>query len=170
MTEIWDIVNENGEYLGITWERKNHDNIPEGMYHPCVEVWVRIKERLLVTQRHPEKSEGLKYDVPGGAVVAGEDARTGAWRELSEEAGISVDPSALIEIGRMTSGNVYAVSYLVKLEEVPSITLQPTEVVGYKLVTEAEMEAMLDDLTRGTCRRYIAYKDKIFPKKKRLNH
>lgn len=167
MTEIWDIVNENGESLGITWERQNHKNIPEGMYHPCVEVWVRIGDKLLITRRHPEKSEGLKYDVPVGAVVAGENILTGAVRELSEEAGIAVNADDMLEIGRGVNGNVYAASYLVALASVPNITLQPTEVVGYKLVSQCELEEMLDDLTRGTRRRYLAYKDKIFAKEKR---
>ena len=166
MTEIWDIVNENGDPIGITWERRNHKSIPEGMYHPCVEVWVRIGEKLLVTQRHPEKSEGLKYDVPGGAVVAGEDVLSGAVRELYEEAGVAVDAADMLEIGRGVNGNVYAASYLVALSSVPKITLQPTEVVGYKLVSQSELEDMLDALTRGTCRRYLAYKDKIFAKEK----
>lgn len=166
MTEIWDIINENGEPLGITWERKKCIEIPAGMYHPCVEIWVKIGDRLIVTQRHPNKSEPLKYDVPGGAVVAGEDVRSGAWRELSEEVGILVDPDELIEIGRMTSGNVYAVSYLIELNAVPQITIQPTEVVSYKLVVQSELEAMLADLTKGTCRRYLAYKDRIFSKRK----
>ena len=162
MTEIWDIVNENGEPLGITWERNNHTNIPDGMYHPCVEVWVRIGEKLLITQRHPDKSEPLKYDVPGGAVVAGEDVLFGAVRELSEEAGIIAPPTALKELGRMVNGNVYAVSYLVSFDYVPDISLQPAEVVGCRLVSQAELEEMLDDLTSGTRRRYLIYKDKIF--------
>lgn len=166
MAEIWDIVNAGGDKIGVTWERANHDKIPEGMYHPCVEVWVKIGDKLLVTQRHPDKSDGLKYDVPGGAVVAGEDVRTGAWRELSEEAGILVERDALLEIGRMTSGNVYAASYLVELDYTPEIKLQESEVVGYKLVTQAELEKMVDELTRGTKSRYYIYKEAIFPTKK----
>ena len=166
MTEIWDIVNKDGEKIGVTWERANHDKIPEGMYHPCVEVWVRIGEKLLITQRHPEKSEGLKYDVPGGAVVAGEDVLSGAVRELYEEAGVAVDAEDMLEIGRGVNGNVYAASYLVTLSSVPKITLQPTEVVGYRLVSQSELEEMLDDLTRGTRRRYLEYRDKIFEKEK----
>lgn len=162
MTEIWDIVNENGEYLGITWERKNHDQIPEGMYHPCVEVWVRVKDRVLITQRHPDKSDPLAYDVPGGAVVAGEDILIGAARELKEEAGIVASVGELKKLGAMLCGNVYAVSYLLELDYLPEIKLQASEVVGYKLVSQNELESMDDKLTRGTRRRYYHYKDKIF--------
>ncbi len=166
MTEIWDIVNEKGENLGVTWERENHDKIPAGMYHPCVEVWVKIGDRLLITRRHHDKSEPLLYDVPGGAVVAGEDILTGAVRELAEEAGILVCSSKFKELGRLTNGNVYAASYLVEIDYAPEIKLQESEVVGYKLVTQDELEAMADELTRGTRSRYYIYKEKIFPTEK----
>lgn len=162
MEEIWDIVNEKGEDLGIKWERKNHDKIPGGMYHPCVEVWVKVGDRLLITRRHPEKSEPLLYDVPGGAVIAGEDMLTGAIRELAEETGISVCLSDFKELGRLNNGNVYAASYIVELDYIPEIKLQASEVVGYKLVTQEELEKMVDELTRGTRRRYYIYKEAIF--------
>ena len=162
MAEIWDIVNEKGECLGIRFERKDRDKIPDGMYHPCVEVWVKVGDRLLITRRHPDKSEPLLYEVPGGAVVAGEDMLTGAMRELSEEAGVAADATAFRELGRMTNGKVYAVSYLLQFNEMPEIKLQASEVVGYKLVTESELEAMLDELTRGARMRYNIYKERIF--------
>ena len=85
MAEIWDLVDKDGKQVGIQWPRADHDNIPEGLYHPCVEVWVRVGDRLLVAHRHPDKSEGLKYDAPGGAVLAGESIPDGAVRELAEE-------------------------------------------------------------------------------------
>ena len=165
MTEIWDIVNKDGEKIGVTCERTNHDKIPEGMYHPCVEVWVRVGERLLLTRRHPDKNEPLAYEVPGGAVVSGEDMLGGAMRELAEEAGVVADISNFRELGRMTNGKVYAVSYLLLLNEMPQIKLQESEVVGYKMVTQSELEEMLGDLTRGARMRYNIYKEEIFDAK-----
>ena len=88
MAEIWDLVDKNGNYSGIKWPRTEHASIPEGLYHPCVEVWVKIGERLLITRRHPDKTEGLKYDSPGGGVGSGESFVEGAVRELYEEVGI----------------------------------------------------------------------------------
>lgn len=162
MTEIWDLVDKDGNRLNITWSRSDHDNMPEGLYHPCVEVWVKVGDMLLVTQRHPEKSEGLKYDVPGGAVVSGESMTIGAVRELYEEVGILVCEEELICLGNLSGGRVFAASYLVKLDKLPDISLQPTEVVGYKLVDKNEFESMVDQLTNGTYRRYLVYKDSIF--------
>ena len=162
MTEYWDILDKDGKELGIRWAREDSKMIPEGMYHPVVEIWVRIGDKLLITQRHPNKYEGLKFDLPGGAVVAGESILDGAVRELSEEVGIRVDAERLTELGRMISGNVYATSYILHLDTLPKISLQPTEVVGYRVVSQSEYEAMVESLTKGTQRRYALYKDKIF--------
>lgn len=162
MAEIWDLVDENGNKINIKWERSNHDNIPCGMYHPCVEVWVKVGKKLLITRRHPDKSEGLKYDLPGGAVVSGEDITVGALRELSEEVGINVDIDDLSLLGHLALGKVFAASYIVRLSSLPKLKLQPTEVVSYKLVSKEEFLSMESELTCGTYRRFLVYKDKIF--------
>ena len=161
MTEIWDLVDENGEQAGVRWLRENHDSIPEGLYHPAVEVWVKIGDKLLLEQRHPDKTEGLKYDCPGGAVVSGEDFLSGAARELFEEVGIKAEKSDLIKLGTLTHGCCFAVSYLITLDYLPPLSLQPEEVVGYMLVPASSLEEIADQLTSGTLRRYIAYKNKL---------
>lgn len=162
MAEIWDLVDECGNKVGRTWLRSDHDNIPAGLYHPCVEVWVRIGEELLITRRHPDKSEGLMYDCPGGAVQSGESFIKGALRELREEVGICVREEDLVYLGALTGRTAYAVSYVAFCDHTPEIILQPSEVVGYKIVGRAEFEAMLDQLTHGTRARYGIYKDSIF--------
>ena len=162
MTEIWDLVDENGKEIGMKWVRADHDKMPDGVYHPCVEIWVKVGDKLLITLRHPDKSEGLKYDVPGGAVVSGEGILLGAQRELSEEVGINVCEEELLPLGTIASGKVFAASYMVILDKLPPLLLQPTEVVGYRLVTKDELESMPDQLTKGTYRRYLVYRDRIF--------
>ena len=162
MAEIWDLVDKDGNKIGLTWERSNHDNIPDGVYHPCVEVWVKVGDRLLITRRHPDKSDGLKYDLPGGAVVSGEDITHGALRELWEEVGIKVEIDDLSLMGHLAFGKVFAASYIVRLTALPELRLQPTEVVSYKLVSEEEFVSMEYELTKGSFRRYLFYKDQIF--------
>lgn len=162
MAEFWDLLDKDGNNIGIKWTRENRNKIPDGLYFPCVEIWVMVGDRLLITKRHPDKHEGLKYDVPGGAVVSGESIPTGAIRELSEEVGLFATTDRLIHLGCVTVDKVYATSYLLRLEELPQIILQPSEVVGYKLVTADELEEMSDQLTKGTHRRYLLYKDQIF--------
>ena len=162
MAEIWDLVDKDGKKTGKTWPRTDHANIPEGYYHPCVEVWVRIGDRLLITQRHPDKSDGLKFDSPGGGVISGEDFLEGALRELYEEVGIKARAEDLKQLGAVTGRKAYAVSYLLTLDVMPEITVQPSEVVGYKLVTETELEKMADELCDGCQRRYFMFKSEIF--------
>ena len=162
MAEIWDLVDKDGNKIGLTWERSNHDNIPDGVYHPCVEVWVKVGDKLLITRRHPDKSDGLKYDLPGGAVVSGEDITHGALRELWEEVGIKVEIDDLSLMGHLAFGKVFAASYIVRLPALPELRLQPTEVVSYKLVSEEEFVSMESELTKGSYRRYLIYKDQIF--------
>ena len=162
MAEIWDLVNKNGEFSGVKWDRADQENIPDGLYHPCVEVWVRVGDRLLISHRHPDKSEGLKYDAPGGAVVSGESLLEGAVRELYEEVGILTSPERLEFIGAVGAGRHYAVTYLLKLDSLPELKLQPTEVVGYRLVSRDELDAMTDQLCKNCAARYIVYRDRLF--------
>ena len=162
MAEIWDLVDKDGNYLDAKWQRGDPNKIPEGVYHPCVEVWVKINDKILITQRHPQKSEGLKYDIPGGAVVSGESILEGAVRELCEEVGRSVPADKLKLLGTTVNGDVYAASYLLTLDALPELTLQSTEVVGYMLVTQEKLEEMTDQITKGTNRRYLIYKNIIF--------
>lgn len=162
MAEIWELVNKNGEKTGVKISRDDRDKIPDGLYHPCVEVWVRVGDRLLVSHRHPNKSEGLKYDAPGGGVVAGEELRDAAVRELFEEVGIKASPDELEFIGATGAGHFYAVTYMLRLDSLPELTLQPTEVVGYKLVTREELDAMADELCVNCKMRYLVYRDRLF--------
>jgi len=165
MSEIWDLVDKEGKKTGKTWARINRHSIPEGCYHPCVEVWIKVGKKLLITQRHPDKSEGLMYDSPGGAVLSGEDFIEGAIRELFEEVGILTSTEELRYLGAYLGQKAYAVSYLLCLDSIPKITLQPTEVVGYKLVTENELEKMSNQLCEGCRKRFLNFKSEIFQKK-----
>ena len=88
MNEIWELRDAEGNKAGISLPREDRDKIPEGLYLPCVEVWVTVGEKLLITRRHPRKSEGLKYEVSGGGARFGEELPDAALRELHEEVGI----------------------------------------------------------------------------------
>ena len=162
MSEIWDLVDKDGKSVNIKWPREKHADIPEGLFHPCVEVWVRVGDKVLIAQRHPDKSEGLKYDAPGGAVVSGESLIDGAIRELFEEVGIRAEAESLKYLSAITGRKGYAVSYLLLLDELPEIRVQPTEVVGYKLVTQEELENMKEELCMECLKRYSVLKDEIF--------
>ena len=62
----------------------------------------------------------------------------------------------------MLGGVGYAVSYLLRLDTLPELTLQPEEVVGYKLVSREELDAMTDLVCNNCAKRYLIYRDRLF--------
>ena len=163
MNEIWELRDAEGNKTGISLRREDREKIPDGLYLPCVEIWVTVGDKLLITRRHPDKTDGLKYEVSGGGALSGEELVDAALRELYEEVGIRANSEQLRYLGSHIFGDVYAASYLLRLNSLPQITLQPSEVVEWRLVCESELRDMSDSLTSGTYRRYLIYRDKIFP-------
>lgn len=162
-TEIWDIVDKDGIPTGKRCQRSERSSIPEGEYHAVVEVWVRVGDKLHLTQRSPEKWAGLKWESSGGAALAGENYACAAARELAEETGIKVSADSLVLLGYTRRAPSLIISYTVRLEELPKITLQECEVVASRLLTKQQIEHdMWNELTEGTRERYLIYKDRIF--------
>ena len=162
MEEIWELVDKDGRKNGIEITRDKMNTIPEGSFHLGVEVWVRVEDKVLITRRHPDKTFGLMYDVPGGGVLKGESLACGAVRELYEEVGILASPDKLLPLGEAVFGKCYAASYLLVLPELPTLNLQPCEVIGYRLATDEEMSLMQEEITQDTYKRYLLFKRKIF--------
>ncbi len=84
MREIWDAYDMRGNKLGFDLYRD--EPVPENIYHIVVEIYVITKNnRILITQRHPDKSYPLKWENTGGSILKGETPIQGAIRELYEE-------------------------------------------------------------------------------------
>ena len=100
MDELVDILNEDGNYTGRT-EMKSvaHKN---GLFHPTIHVWLFTRNgRLLIQKRGKnKKSFPLLWDVSvAGHIGAGEDVVASALREVEEEIGLVLQPSALSKVG-----------------------------------------------------------------------
>ena len=160
--EIWELFNSDGTPSGVMWERGRRDEMPVGLYHKVVEVWVSLGDKILLTQRHPDKWGGLLWEASGGAVLVGEDVRQAAVRELAEETGILASAEEICYLGRWKSSRAMIESFVLYLTELPPLTLQESEVVGAKTVTAEELESMLDTLTDGSKTRYGIYKSSLF--------
>lgn len=158
MAEMWELVNEHGEGSGVIYNRESGEQFPDGLYFRVVEVWVKVYDKLLITQRHPDKWRGLSWEVPGGGVILGEVPRESAARELFEETGISALPEELSLLGTSFHGAAMIYSYYLELHAQPHLTLQPTEVVDYKYLTLPEL-ALDSELTPGTKIRFEKYLD-----------
>lgn len=140
MAEFWDLYDINKNKLGRVHER----GIPlkSGEYHLAVEIWVKnSNNKILLTQRHPDKPMGYYWESTVGSVVAGEDSLSGAKRELVEETGIKIIDKKIEFVGSMATTDWIIDTYIVKLDTpIYSLKLQDGEVINAKWVDIYEFE------------------------------
>ena len=100
--EYFDVLDEKGNKTGITKPRSAVHR--DGDWHKSVHVWIIRGNEILLQRRAPQKdSYPNMLDISAaGHLDAGEDAITGAMRELKEELGIDAEPSDFELIGRVT--------------------------------------------------------------------
>lgn len=91
--ELWDVYDAEGNLTGKTHLRALPLKPDE--YHLCVHVWTQnSKGEFLLTKRSENKSMPGLWESTGGSVTAGEDSFSAAVREVREETGIELEPSA----------------------------------------------------------------------------
>lgn len=166
MEEIWDLVDEGGNPTGVLYRRTSGDPIPHGLYFAVVEIWLRVGDSVLLTQRHPDKWSGLMWEVSGGGVNRGERNTEAAVREFYEETGIRLSEGDISLLGSMIRKKAMIYSYYAELKEIPDVVLQPSEVVSSRWMNGSEIENFKPRLTSGTAERFELYRDKIFGKSK----
>jgi 8-oxo-dGTP pyrophosphatase MutT (NUDIX family) len=110
----------------------------ENLRHRCSYILVRSGRRVLAHQRAGWKDVWPSYwDLAfGGVLNAGEGWTEGAARELAEEAGIVVAPSALTELGPLAfeSDLVRVVGRVYAVESDGPFTLSDGEVAAIEWV------------------------------------
>lgn len=146
--ELWDIYDENGEKTGRVHTRGKP--MKPGDYHlGAIIVVVNRGREILCTLRSPEKRvyPGV-WENTGGGVLAGEDSRTAAVRELKEETGIQAAPEELTFLYRVKMlepdgaglfNDVYALRRDMDLSEV---VLQPGETSNARWIPYEEWETL----------------------------
>lgn len=131
--EFWDVYDENRRLTGRT--HKRGEPMKEGENHLVVGAIVfNSKNEILVTKRSDckEKGPGM-WESTGGAVIAGEDSRTGMQRELFEETGISAELNELVLLKEQHHGHAFLDIYIVKKDvAIHEIILQETETQAAK--------------------------------------
>lgn len=107
MEECFDVLNEKGQYTGITETRgKCHK---EGLWHKAAVVFViNSQNQVLLQKRSANKRMWPNmWDVTaGGHVLAGEFGFEAILRETKEELGIELEKNDITFIGSTLSTNI----------------------------------------------------------------
>ena len=107
MEELFDVLNEKGEYTNrIETRKKCHK---EGLYHKAVVVFIiNSKGQVLLQRRSPNKRMWPNlWDVTaGGHVSSGEFGFQAIIRECKEELGIELNKDDITFIGSTKSTNI----------------------------------------------------------------
>ena len=107
MEEYFDVLNEKGDYTGITETREKCHK--EGLWHKAVVVFImNSKGQVLLQKRSPYKRMWANmWDVTaGGHVLTGEFGFQAIIRECKEELGIELNRNDITFIGASTSTNI----------------------------------------------------------------
>lgn len=142
--EIWDLFDENRQPLNKTHNRQ--DEMKIGEFHVFAEIWtVNDDNEILLTLRHPDKKIFPNYwENTMGAVLSGENSRTGAVRELYEETGIIADENELLFLGTMRVETFFIDTYITRKNyKTSELTLQEGETVDAQWVTLDKLDEMI---------------------------
>ena len=168
--EKWDVYDINKVKIGKVHERGKP--LMEGEYHLTVEVWiVDSYNRLLISQRHPSRNNGLLWECSGGSVLVDEDSLDGAQRECKEELGIEINKQLFKYVGSDIRRDYILDTYVAYTDICCSdIKMQPEEVVGVKYVTLEEMINLgkSGKIVQSTWERFLKYQKNIMQNHERL--
>jgi len=137
--EWWDVVDAEGAPTGDTF-RRGTACWPSGRFHLIVAVCVKNADgAVLLTQRSAGKEFPFGWEFPGGSALAGESSRNAASRELREETGLGVPPSALTLVDRFVEASALLDFYIASEPVGADVRLQQSEVLAAEWVTPEEV-------------------------------
>lgn len=138
--ELWDLTDASGRRIGRT-HRRGSPGFPVGRFHVVVGTCaVRADGLVLMSRRAAAKDYPLTWEFAAGSVLAGEESATGAVRELREETGVIVRPSALTLAGRVTEPSALFDLYVARDLESAEVRIDPDEVAEAEWVALEEAE------------------------------
>lgn len=155
MEEMFDVLNEYGEYTGEVASRSEAHH--KGLWHKAVVVFiVNSKNEVLIQQRSANKKLWPnKWDITaGGHVFSGEFGYQSVIRETKEEIGLDIQVTDLLFIGATTSINTkediinrhYNEYFIVRKDvNLKEIQLEDSEVQDIKWISKNNLIKMIDN-------------------------
>lgn len=141
--EIWDILDENGNFTGKTMQSDDERVWQKGIYHQGVDIWIINNEnKILIQKRSKEKKRQPNvWAMTGGSVIKGESSVEAIKRETLEELGIEINTEKLIKIKRIKTRNTWIDEYIIRQDvDINKITIQKEEVSDVKFASFEEIE------------------------------
>jgi len=147
--EEWDILNADRSKTGRISIRGEY--LKPGDYHLVVLIlMVNANNEILISQRSKEKNGAFLWEVCGGAVIAGENSRQGALREMKEELGIEVDYNC--NNGKIVAQDTFeephgwlADIWIFNIDEdIENLEFQKEEVINARWSTKEEVISMIN--------------------------
>ncbi|MEX5300713.1 NUDIX domain-containing protein [Kocuria sabuli] len=130
-------------YLSEPELKKFVDSLPTRRL--AAEALIRDPEGRVLLVEPNYKSD---WTVPGGTVEAGEDPRTGCFREVVEEVGLHLAPGRLLVVAHGVAMGIWgdSVSFVYDggvLDADTPITVQEEELLSHRWVAPGELESYL---------------------------
>lgn len=139
--EYFDVLDSNRKKRGYTKIRG--EKLNENEYNVGVEIWIFNNNKLLLTQRSPQKSHPLMWEVPGECSQTSETSVQTLKREIKEEIGVNLNDDFNLldtQLRKQQFIDIYTTNQIIKI-----VTLQKEEVSDYKFVTKDEFNKMIND-------------------------
>ena len=156
MNEIFDVLNENGEFTNQIGTREECHN--KGLWHRAVVVFIisTDNKKILLQQRSANKKlwPNLWDITAGGHVLTGEFGYQTVIRETKEEIGVDITKNDLEFIGGTKSENIsgniinrhFNEFYIVHKDiDINDIVLQEEEVQDIKWFSKEEIISRIND-------------------------
>ena len=156
MNELFDVLNENGEYTNQVETREECHN--KGLWHTAVVVFILSMDnkKVLLQQRSAKKKlwPNLWDLTAGGHVLSGELGYQSGIRETKEEIGIDITKNDMEFIGATKSENIsgniinrhFNEYYIVHKDlDINDIVLQEDEVQDIKWFDKEEVISKIKD-------------------------
>ena len=147
----WDLYDKDFKFVGKTIEESRNDEIPDGLYHMTVNVWIinsqkqvlLLKKVLNFNLRYP----GLWTSINGN-VKSGETSIECVKNVVKQKIGITVDEKSIVELGKDVRDphhyifNTFVVYMDIDLEE---IEINEKIISKVKWVDIKELENMISN-------------------------